>query len=73
MRLIHFSARKLSYVAHKILLFTQNIIVHIQFKTQISDVLVKGFFVGSLASVSLGGKDEEGTYKPSDIGIMCTV
>lgn len=76
MRLIHLSARrKMSYIAYEILLFTQNLVVHIQFETQIGNVLVKGFLVGSLASVPLGGKkekDEERTYKTTDIGIMCT-
>ena len=52
----------MSYVAYEIFLFTQNLIVYIQFEAQIRNVLVKGFFVGNLVSVSLGGKDEERTY-----------
>lgn len=52
----------MSYVAYEILLFTQNLVVHIQFETQIGNVLVKGLFVGSLVSVSFGMKDEERLY-----------
>ena len=59
MRLIHFiHQRQKSYVAYEILLFTQNLVVHIQFKTQFGNMLVKDIFVGSLASEPSGGKDE---------------
>ena len=65
---------KKSYVAYEILLFTQNLLVHIQFETQIGDVLVKDFFVGDLASIPFGWKVERQSYKPTDItSMMCTV
>ena len=53
---VHGTRMSISYVSGDVLLFAQNLIVHIQISTQVGNVLLKNVFVRSQASIPVWGK-----------------